>query len=296
MSVIVGGKRFEIDGVRTLAAHEAGWNKLVRGNKRTRRLRCGVAHKINAENTERIVDGVLKSTDGWGDASNTVRYWYERKDKSGKPAPVSGTQFVVGEDGSIVQTEDPVVFVGWHGHTANETSFGYEMRETLDGQVERTTLEAAIALELFISDTCRIQRQQPHAYKGKPLERFRERRDATRPWGENVVGFLGHRDTAWDIHGGHWSIERDANDPGDAIGALRDREGFERFDFGAREDLDVWMGRQTWLAKEGYYHGEIDGVPLDQTCDALEACGFPNGVYANWRQLAEKPALVLDVA
>lgn len=301
MSIFIGGQRYEVPGApRTLERDGEPWARLDRGQARVHTLQAGIIHKTQADDPERIIDSPSPPTQRWGTAQDTVRYWQERDpDNDGDADPVSGTHFVCGYDGSIVQTEDPVTFNGWHAHAANALAWGVEIKEygrsnakdpTTGGRVEARAMRSCVALTLLMTSVCRIQRQIPHAYRdGRALERWRQ----GSPYGADLVGIFGHRDSAWSSKGG---VERDRNDPGDAIFEMLAAEGFERFDFPARQDIDVWSARQMWLAKEGYYDGRIDGIAGPKTCAAIEAAGFPGGIYTRWRELPEKLPLVADVA
>lgn len=270
--ILINGQFVDVPGVRTLAPNQEPWNKLVRGVPRSTRPQMKILHKTIADDPERIIDAHA-SSDRWGGARDTVEYWQHARDRKGNPTPVSGTQLVTGHDGSTVCTADLWRFIGWHGHQANDRSWGHEIKETPGGYVNRAALEAAVAVTLVDTVAIGVQWQCPKSYReGHPLERFTN-------GGRDLIGVFGHRDV---------TQQRGYHDPGDAVFAMLVVRGFEAFDFAAGQDLDVWAMRQEWLRDLGLYAGSIDGVPGQMTRSALLQLGYPGGIFARWRELPEK--------
>lgn len=234
-----------------------------------------IIHKTIADDPEKILETPGPSA-RWGGAQDTVQFWAQKKDANGKAAPVSGTHIVTGHNGMTVCTQDLCRFIGWHANQANNLSWGHEIKEVNGGGVHRQALLAAVEITLVDTLTIGVQQQCPTHYKnGVPYPRFVN-------GGKDLVGVFGHRDVTTDR--GYW-------DPGDTIFKLLVERGFESFDFYAKQDLDVWAKRQEWLKGLGFYKGIIDGVAGYDTTMALKAAGFPNGIFARWRDCAELPPM-----
>lgn len=277
--ILIDGKLVDVPGVRTLAPRGEPWCRIARWNTRTKRPQFKIIHKTIADDPEKIDEGAPTAdyARDWGRARQTVEYWQNRTDlKTGKPAPLSGTHLVTGHNGDTVNTEDLYKIVGWHANQANELSWGHEIKEYVGGRVHRAALAAAVAITLVDTSALGVQWQYPQRYiNNRPFPRFAN-------GGRDLVGVFGHRDV---------TAQRGYHDPGDEIGAMLERVGFERFDFYGREDLDVWAKRQEWLRDLGVYSGPIDGVAGAGTTKALATLGFPDGIFARWRELAELPPM-----
>lgn len=266
--ILIDGKSYEVPGVRTLAPRAESWNRIAKWNTRTRRPQFKIIHKTVADDPEKIDEGapLPDYARDWGRARQTVEYWYSAK--------LSGAHLVTGHNGDTVCTEDLYKIVGWHANQANELSWGHEIKEYVGGRVHRAALSACVAITLVDTVALGVQWQYPTHYKRNvPFSRFAN-------GGKNLVGVFGHRDV---------TSQRGYHDPGDEIGRMLEAVGFERFDFYAKQDLDVWAKRQEWLKREGWYTGGIDGVAGAGTTKALLAAGFPGGIWGRWRECAESP-------
>lgn len=273
--LLIDGELVEVPGVRILSPLEEPWNKLVRGKPRTWRPRFKILHKTLADDPERVLETPGPSA-RWGGAKDTIKWWQERKNDWGHAEPVSGTQIVTGHDGSTCCTADLIRYVGWHAHEACDYSWGHEIKERTGGVVHRTALFAAVAVTLVDTSKIGVQWQCPRRYvNNKPLKRFAN-------LGQDLVGVFGHRDV---------TRHRGYHDPGDVIFDMLETRGFERFDFAAGEDLEVWSRRQEWLRDLGLYTGPIDGIAASGTTTALKHLGYPDGIFARWRELAERPPM-----
>lgn len=268
MSLLIDGKPLEVPGVKILSPLAEPWNRLVAGVSRGRAPQMKILHKTIADDPEKLIAKAPPS-DRWGGARDTVEYWAEAK--------VSGTQIVTGHNGDSVCTADLVRFVGWHGNYANNLSWGHEIKEVTGGGYYQAAMDAAVAITFADTFALGVQQQVPKFYKNNvPNPRFKN-------GGVDMIGVFGHRDVI-DSRG-YW-------DPGDIV--MRDlvaKHAFESFDFYAHEDLDVWSKRQEWLKSLGVYAGTIDGIAGKGTTAALAKLGFPNGIFARWRDCWEKPPL-----
>lgn len=277
---LINGKLFTPPGIKTLAPNEESWNFILPGHGQSRASVMGagyspqykIIHKTTAENKELVIPGSGPS-DGWGGVRDSVEDWHKRL--------VSGTHLLTGLDGCVVNTADLVRFIGWHAGAkdadANPRSWGHEMKEHYDGGVYQVTLDNTAKATLFDTALLGVQRQCPIKYiNNKPNARFAKNH------GWDLIGVFGHRDVTGNR--GYW-------DPGDVIFDLFGKLGFERFDFYAGQDLDVWAKRQEWLRELGLYHGAIDGIAGPGTTGALKQLGFPSGIFTCWRDCAELPPM-----
>lgn len=166
-------------------------------------------------------------------------------------------------------------------HELGEARGLHGLKEHLGGRVHRAALEATVAITVADTSRVGVQWQCPKRYvKNKPLKCFAN-------GSRDLVGVFGHRDV---------TTERGYHDPGDVIFDLLEARGFERFDFRAGEDLDVWAKRQEWLRSLGVYIGAIDGIAASETTRALRELGYADGIFVHWRDLAERPPDASKVA
>jgi len=264
--LLIDGELVPVPGVEIISPREAAWAHLNAGDgiPRSRRPQQAILHKTIADDPEHELLGAGKR----GGDEIVAEMW-------ANDPKHSGAHLVTGWDGRTSCLEDLVRFEAWHGNQANALSYGHEMKEVVGGGVYRATLDAAIAITLVATSAIGIQWQTPKAYIGRPLARFAD-------GGRNLVGIFGHRDV---------TTSRNRWDPGEIVFARLRAAGVEAFDFEAREDLEVWGNRQRWLAREGHYDGAIDGIPGPKTTAALKAIGYPDGIMARWRELAELPPM-----
>lgn len=221
-------------------------------------------HKTIADDPEKTLPGAGPSA-GSGGAQYTAEFWQSDPHQS-------GAHLITGHDGTTACLEDLVKVCGWHANQANMLSYGHEIKEVSGGGCYQAAYDAAVAVTLQATRTIGIQWQCPHAYTG-PLARFKN-------GGSNLIGIFGHRDV---------TENRNRWDPGDEIFRLLSLHGVERFDFVAKQDIDVWSKRQEWLKSLGYYKGAIDGLPGKGTTAGLRALGYPDGIFGAWRELAVPP-------
>lgn len=172
-----------------------------------------------------------------------------------------GYHLTVDADGSVSQHMDLGKFVAYHAHTANEFSIGVEIFQGLQAELYQAQMDAVVKLCDWLTRKFQIQRQFHLPYMG-PIPRF----DASHRGG-NCVGIFGHRDV---------TNKRGPGDPGEfPFFALRSA-GYEQWDFNDGEDLRIWANRQAAL---NLPKKSRDGVPGPETCRALVAAGYLNGLW-----------------
>lgn len=277
----IRGKVVQVPGVKILPPLAESWNYLSKYNTRTKRPQFKILHRTVADDPEIVVEEPpeAKYQRFWGYAQLTLEWWHKPgADANDKPnPPLSGTHLVTGHNGDTVNPADLYSVVGWHANQANELSWGHEIKEYVGGRVHRAALNAAVAITLVDTSAMGVQWQCPRSFT-KPLARFQN-------GGRDLVGVFGHRDV---------TSSRNRHDPGDEVFTMLERAGFERFDFGAGEDLEVWGKRQEWLRSRGAYMGSIDGIAGAGTTAGLAKLGYPDGIYARAGELAERPPMPGD--
>lgn len=266
--LLIDGELVPVKDVTVLSPDQEGWVHLSKEDFTTRlnKPQQAVVHKTIADDLEHLLPGMGPSK-GHGGAEYTAEYWQGSKQ-------CSGAQLITGFNGEVVCLEDIVKTCAWHGNQANFLSYGHEMKEVVGGGCYEATYLATVATTLVATRKIGIQWQCPDRYRG-PLARFVN-------GGTNLVGIFGHCDI---------SSGRNRHDPGDYFFELLAQRGVERFDFSAKQDIDVWSKRQEWLKGLGVYAGGIDGVPGAKTTLALLKLGYPDGIFGAWRELAEKPPM-----
>jgi hypothetical protein len=264
--LLIGGRRVDVAGVDIISPDQEPWAHLTAGDGRPRpagRVQQAILHKTIADDPEKVVAG--EGPVGLREAYRWIAEMWARD-----PAH-SGAHLVTSHNGHTACLEDLELWMAWHAHEGNGLSYGHEICEAKGGVVYQAALDAAVAVTLVATRTLGIQWQCPHRYTDhRPLARFID-------GGSTLFGVFGHRDV---------TTERDRKDPGDEVFAMLERAGFERFDFAARQDLDVWAERQRRLKSLGHYDGVIDGLPGPKTTRGLKALGFPDGIFALWPRCA----------
>lgn len=266
--LLINGQFVTVQGVKVLSPGEMPWLRLSKEDYTTRlnKPQMAVLHKTIADDPELALIG-SPPTAGAGGAQYTAEAWQ-------KDARQSGAHLITGHDGTTACLADLAGICAWHANQANLLSYGHELKEVVGGGYYPTAMRAMVAVTLRATSILGIQWQCPKSYTG-PLARFRN-------GGSNLVGIFGHRDV---------TDARNRWDPGDDVFHALEQFHVEPFDFVAGQDLDVWADRQRWLKGLGYDIGGIDGIPGPKTTAALRSLGYPNGIFAAWRELAERPPL-----
>lgn len=274
--LLIAGVLVDVPGVVVLSPGEQPWARLSPADCRPRSSapQQWILHKTIADDPEEGVPGAGPSA-GLGGAEDSAKEWAQ-DDRH------SGAHIIVGFAGATVCLADLARVCAYHdgNFASNLLSVGLEMKEhsfrpaRKIGGCYEATYAATVKVTCTGMSALGIQWQCPTRYvNNTPLPRFTD-------GGKNLVGAFGHRDASGNR--GRW-------DPGDRVFDMLEDAGFERFDFYGREDLDTWSKRQERLRSLGFYKGPIDGIPGRGTTLALKQAGYPDGIYARWREMAERP-------
>jgi hypothetical protein len=176
----------------------------------------------------------------------------------------SGAHMVCDFDGSWLCLADLAAECAYHATTVNDVSIGIEICQGRDAEMYEGQLDSVVAMVDFLTARFGIQRQIPHAYTG-PIPRLEE-------GGANCVGVFGHRDQ---------TDNRGPGDPGDAIMERLAAAGYERLDFRAGADLEVWAARQQALSLRQGAPLSVDGVAGPATVARLAQSGRTHGLWVS---------------
>lgn len=178
----------------------------------------------------------------------------------------AGAHLVVDFDGTISCCSDLGSEAAYHAGAVNGCSVGIEIVQGPDAELYEGQLEIAVRLVDALTVLFGIQRQIPHRYLG-PIPRFARPAAPGSAQFSDAVGVLGHRDV---------STNRGLGDPGNAIFNRLGLAGYEPVDYANRAEIDTWRTRQ---AKVGI--SSPDGIPGPRTRAALEAAGYPRGMWVS---------------
>jgi hypothetical protein len=248
--VIVPVEGLEIDNPST-----ASWCRLHPRDYQTRRsswIRQVILHTTKGMWPQPILPGRGPS----GRPKRVADYWYD--DPDGKRQ--SAAQIVVGSDGKVACLADLARIAAYHATASNDWSVGVEIYQELGGGIYEAALASAVRLVDALCEHLEIPRQIPTSYHGGPLERMAH-------GGKDCVGVLGHRDN---------TTRRGRGDPGDEIFARLEAAGYERLDFAAGKDLEVWRWRQRRLNAMAEQL-TVDGLAGPSTMAALRRRGMRDG-------------------
>ena len=266
MSIIIGGKQFEVEGLITKSWKDnIPWLKYItHKNKRERQVRSIVAHTH---------EGILSDLIQGMGPDSTI-------DEANARYQVNTTRsvswdYTIDMNGEVLCQNDPLVDYSWQANNINAVSLGFELiqgpnktdskrRVLYSGQLDKTVL-----LIDFLTASLGIQRQIPWNKKeDKPNLKQIKRLSSSGGNGTNIVGIIGHVNV---------TSERGAGDPGQHIFYALKAAGYELFDMDAEEDLKTWKERQAVIC--GMDSKDCDGIPLQKTVTALKLKGYKNGLF-----------------
>lgn len=258
--IVIDGKQEQVPGVASVSWLEDQRFRLAPEDSRTRGthwVRSLFLHSTQGMFPQRIIPGVGPSR-----AAKTVDWWRTGLRPDGKPVQ-SAAHLIVDSDAVTYCLADLVQRAAFHAGTVNEVSIGIEITQEPDGDIYQAAIDATVLLVDYLTLRLGIQRQFHGPYRAHPIERLSA-------GGQNCIGVFGHRDQ---------TEERGRGDPGDVIFAALQAAGYERFDFGAGNDLTEWRDRQGSLQRFGHPEVQADGVPGPITVAALRKMGHPGGLW-----------------
>jgi hypothetical protein len=208
---------------------------------------------ILVHNTKNIEPVILPGAGPHMDIAEKLSLWWSR-DKSH-----AGAHLVIDWDGAVAQLCDLLQHTAYHASQLNEVSIGIEVFQDREGHVYAAQMEALAMVLLALTRIFGIQRQMPIAGQEGPLPCLMPPRN-----GRTAVGIFGHSNCS----------PHKESDPGAAtFRYLRDTGNFMTFDYLERDDLAFWREVQRCAGVEA------DGIPGPYTVDALQAAGYPHGLW-----------------
>jgi hypothetical protein len=242
------GHSVEIPGARTLSYLDNAKiaPQITDSTPRTRRIRAIVLHTTSGTATGKVAAGSVASTR----AEVLARYQTRTERKV-------SWDVTIDLDGDVIVQNDVVKNYSWHATAWNSLSMGIELVQGPGGVLYADQIAALVAVVDFYTMALGIQRQiawAPEA-NGPCLSRI-PRADEHGKGGQDMVGIFAHC---------HNTNSRGPGDPGAAPFLALADAGYDRFDYRVEEDKQVWRGRQSAIGC-----ATIDGIPLTETCRALE--------------------------
>ncbi len=254
--LIIDGNEVAVPGLTIVNANDEPWATLDPADFRPRRTSW--VRQIILHTTKGKWPQSVRAGSGAGNRKHAVADFWRNDPEH------SAAHLVIDNDGSVACLADLARVAAYHATVSNEWSIGIEMYQESNGDVHEAVYASAVPLVKALCRALGIQFQIPkRPYKSSPLARMAD-------GGCHVVGVFGHRDN---------THRRGVGDPGDEIFARLAAAGAERFDFDAKEELEVWRLRQIALNKRGAKL-TVDGVVGPDTIGALESSGITDGVYA----------------
>lgn len=247
--LIINGKAEQVPGLEIVNYKDHPELKLIPGEdmreRHTRWIRSICWH-----NTKNIATKLKPGKGPHTDLEHRITSWWA------KDAKHAGAHLCVDWDGSVGCLADLVQDAAYHASALNEVSIGGEIYEDNAGTIYQEQIDMAVKLTIWMCQRFGIQMQIPAPGYNSVFTRVES-------GGENCVGVFGH------CH----QYSGKPNDPGVHIFEALQKAGFKVFDFAQNEDIYYWYDIQKKLGVG------IDGVPGPKTRDALQARGFPYGLY-----------------
>jgi hypothetical protein len=257
MSLVFGGIACQVEGLRTVSYLDDPTRapRITDSDARRRRIRAIIVHTTSGTcRSGRVREGRLADDDR---AEVLARY-------QTRTARRVSWDYTVGRDAVVYAQNDPLEWYSWHATAWNSLSVGIELVQDADGSLYAEQLDALVLLVDELTRRLRIQRQIAWRGDSPILELLARADERGASKGADMVGVFAHV---------HNTRSRSAGDPGPAPFRALHAAGYEPFDVAAGTDLAAWRERQRGLGIAA------DGLPLDQTCAALERSGRPCGLW-----------------
>jgi len=252
MSLILDGVPEDVPGLISASWYDVPSMRVGITDRRrrvTRWIRSIILHTTIGDEPQTV----LPYSGPMGMASGTVTAWARDNQHAGSHLLIDG-------DGSVWCVADLIREATYHAKSINEVSIGVEICQSHKLQIwESSQRPALIKLLDFLTRRLGIARQYQYPYHGEaePVARLAM-------GGADCVGIFGHRDQ---------TIQRGPGDPGDAVFKWLHEAGYEPLDFARRDDCEAWIPRQAQLGVH------TDGIPGPTTVRALQAAGYPHGMW-----------------
>lgn len=260
MSIVLGGRKVETPGLETVSwLDDPKVPRTTDTNPRTKWVRAIVMHTVHGK------VGAVRP----GKAPPSTRAESYAKYQANTSRDVSW-DYTIDTDGTIICSNDPLVWYTWHATSVNPWTIGIEMVQESNGDVWEAQIKATVEFLDFITRVLAdmghpIQRQVPMSSLGKPVRGVIPR-IANAESAKSVVGVYGHRNQ---------TTNRGPGDPGDHIFEALLQAGYKGMNLDTQDDITFWKGVQHML------HLPEDGVPGPGTSNALKAQGYPHGLWVN---------------
>lgn len=262
MSLVIAGRPIVVPGIDIVSwLDDRTLPKGTDFNPRKRKIRVIVWHTVHGRKGP-LKPGIKQST------RDRVYAIYQAR----SPRNVSW-HFTIDTDGSITQSLDPTLEVGWHASytEVNEISLGIELVQDDDGSLYEGQLQVALqfgdVLHRELANAGHFVPKQIPWKNNAPDDR-KLKRCLPPAYCANVCGAIGHRNNTYD---------KGFGDPGNHLFIAMQKHGYECFDIEAEQDLNTWKERQKIL---GLPKNLCDGTPGIKTYEAAKAAGFPQGICA----------------
>lgn len=211
MSLVISGRRVDVQGLRILSWHDDPQLRLRMGQDGRLRTVGARIRQIVLHTTKGIPGGqdqrpqlILPGRGEGGQGPRVARFW--------STSPVqAGAHLVVDHDGVICCLADLQDEAAFHAGTANGNSIGIEMYQGSRAELYTQQLDQVVVLVRYLCAHFGLPTQMPGPYKGHPRLGVRA-----------FCGVIGHRDV---------SENRGAGDPGDEIFRRLGAAGFEAVDW-----------------------------------------------------------------
>lgn len=256
MSIVIGNKKIEIPGLKTVSFLDGvpSVKEINHSSARHESIHMIVAH------THKGIHGQLLTGMGPNSTVDDALIHYQvTTDRA------VSWDYTVDKNGDVTAQSDPLRVFSWQATVVNPRSLGFEMIQNENGDTYEGEVAQAVLLIDALTALLGIQRQICwDSSHGTPKQGVVKR---LQDGGQDVVGIVGHRNI---------STDRGPGDPGDYIFAALKAAGYEFFDLDKAEDTKIWKARQQAL---GIPVASCDGIPMKGTVAALKAAGHKNGLW-----------------